>query len=327
MGKTIEKPKMPDRPAPAPGAGAHAQTHGRVPAHSASSTLQAWLRLVRIEHALMSAAGVFIGLLLASGSGPALLAQPLRTLLLSLSVPVLINIGAFALNDYWDIETDRLNGRVERPLVSGALSPTLAIETAGAGLLFGILAAAMLNPAASAVAALFAVLSLAYDRWLKDLPLLGNLTIAASMAIAFAFGGLALGMPIEKMPPSLTLLTVGAFLAGLGRELVKTVQDMEGDRLARKSRSLPLLIGPRPCLLLAALCYAAFAFTAVLLLSSGPAFTVISGGLLMLAALAFLTQAAQLLLQPPAPALLEQLRKSSLWSLFIALIGIAIAAL
>lgn len=313
------------------GAAAHAaraKEPGRVSqGHSLVSNANAWLRLVRIEHSLMSALGVLVGLLLAAGSLGALLAVPVNTLLKALAVPILINIGAFALNDYWDIEADRLNHRTERPLVSGALPPFIAVETAGVGLLGGILAAALLNPTASLVAALFAVLSLAYNRFLKDWPLVGNLAIAASMAIAFAFGGLALGMNMTSLSPSLELLTIGAFVAGLGRELVKTVQDMEGDKLARQSKSLPHLIGVRPSLQLAAACYVIFAGAAILLLSSGPAFTVISGGLLLLSVFAFLTQAAQLLITEPTPTVLEQLRKASLWSLLIGLVGITLAAL
>ncbi len=313
----------PTSPAYAP---SHAHGH-RAISHSLFSKFKSWLRLVRVEHALMSAAGVFIGLLLASGSLYNLLTYPLSTIFLALLVPILINIGAFALNDYWDVDADLINERFDRPLVFGALSRSTALTTGGLGLLLGILAAGMLNPMASAVAALFAILSLAYNRFLKDWPLAGNLAIAASMAIAFAYGGIALGFSPARMPPALMLLTIGALFAGLGRELVKTVQDMEGDKAARQSHSLPHVIGARASLVLAAVCYVLFAAAAALLLISGPAFGVVSGGLFLLSIFAFLTMASELFLTAPTPALLEQWRRASLWSLLFALAGIAMAAL
>lgn len=297
----------------------------------------AWLQLVRVEHALMSALGVLIGLLLAAGSLNGLLTYPLSTLLLALAVPLFINIGAFALNDYWDVEADRANGRLERPLVSGALSPSLAAWTGGLGLALGLVCGHLLNPLSGLLAALFAFLSLAYNRYLKDWPLVGNLCIAASMAIAFAFGSIALGVAIERLSPPVALLSIGALLSGLGRELVKTVQDMEGDQAARHSKSLPHLVGERPSLLLAALCYAAFAITAVLLLFSGLRFSVLSAGLLLLSVLAFLTLGGQLVrLKTGAhgekasahlAAALEKMRKASLWALLIGLLAIMLAAL
>jgi 4-hydroxybenzoate polyprenyltransferase len=82
--------------------------------------LGAWLKLVRIEHALMSMVGVAAGILLAAKSMPGASLSP-SGWLLALAVPFFINLASFALNDYWDIEADRKNGRKERPLVSGAL--------------------------------------------------------------------------------------------------------------------------------------------------------------------------------------------------------------
>ncbi|MFN7157085.1 MAG: UbiA family prenyltransferase, partial [Erythrobacter cryptus] len=46
-----------------------------------------------------------------------------------------------------------------------------------------------------------------------------------------------------------------AFITGLGREIAKTVQDMEGDRRARKATTLPMLFGVRNSLISAIALY------------------------------------------------------------------------
>ncbi len=304
---------------------------------SLASLLKAWLKLVRIEHAFMSMAAVAIGVLLAGrqtylapGGFIYLPEWPsLPALLPILAVPFLINIGAFALNDYWDIEADRKNKRMERPLVSGALSPSTAVWTAAAGLLFGSLYGMLISPEAGAIAIFFALFSIAYDRFLKDWPVAGNLFIAVSMAIAFLFGSVAIGIPIALTSPAILLLCAGAACAGFGRELVKTVQDMEGDKAARGSNSLPHVIGARKSLLLAALAFLLYAASIPLLVLSSTSITwnVLSLGLLALSGLSYLALTIELLAKTPKENQLERIRKSTLYALGLALLAVALAAL
>ena len=89
-------------------------------------SLSAYTRLFRIEHALLLAVAVLLGELL-SGALPVL---PL--LLCSLAVPVFIEMGSFALNDYFDVKADKANKRNDRPIASGEISPRAAIAAAAA---------------------------------------------------------------------------------------------------------------------------------------------------------------------------------------------------
>lgn len=309
------------------------------PIHS----IRAWLKLVRIEHALMSAVAVLISMLLVSvlsengafcpSCAPRVcdcvvgLSIPILSLPFALFVPFFINLAAFALNDYWDIEADKKNWRKERPLVSGALKPAAAVWTAILGYLIGITAGWLINPVCGIIATLFALASIAYNRWLKDLPLLGNLYIAASMAIAFPFGVAVFG-PGNLLPGPILWLTLGAFLAGFARELVKSVQDMEGDKAARNSRHLPILIGARPTLVLAGLLSVGFC-ASLFMLASSPylKWNVLELGFLAISGLAYLTIAFELLVGMPNAEAIERLRKTTLYALGLALLAMALAAI
>jgi len=308
--------------------------------------VMAWLRLVRIEHALLSAAGVGAAILITQRVlGP--LSQCYCTLvsgssamecscvepavspfvwLAALATPFFINIAAFALNDYFDVEADRRNGRKDRPLVSGALSARAAVLTAALGYVLGVLAAFAINPLCGAIATLFAALSIAYNAKLKDWPLVGNAYIALSMAIAFPFGAFAVGIPLLHLPYSIVWLTYGAFAAGVSREIVKSVQDMAGDREARGSLHLPILIGRQKSLWLAAglgVIYAA----CIIKLAQRPLW----GNLLFFAGL-FISAVAYLMLslmmvRHPNAKRIELIRKMSLAALGIALLTVLLSVI
>jgi geranylgeranylglycerol-phosphate geranylgeranyltransferase len=61
------------------------------------------------------------------------------------------------------------------------------------------------------------------------------------MAVPFLFGATAIS---PTVPPIIWLLASIAFFAGVGREIMKDVMDMAGDR-AQGVRSFPMYIGKR----------------------------------------------------------------------------------
>ena len=72
---------------------------------------------------------------------------------------------------------------------------------------------------------LTSVLLYLYSIRLKRIPLLGNITIAYLTGLAFVYGGVAVNNVIDAFIPA-----VFAFMINLGRELLKDIQDMEGDK-------------------------------------------------------------------------------------------------
>ncbi len=208
-------------------------------------------KLTRFEHALMLAFAVLIGETIVLGSLP-----PLNLVIaLSILVPVFSEMGSFALNDYLDIETDRLNKKMERPLVKGTISPAFALYFSIISLILSTVMAFFINIIAFGIAFVFNLLAVAYNWKLKDFMLMGNIYIALTMAIPFIFGNFVVSETLSMLAVVLAFL---GFIAGLAREIVKSVQDMEGDVKARRSKTLPVVIGTKGSLAVAVLLYLAF---------------------------------------------------------------------
>ncbi len=208
-------------------------------------------KLTRIEHGIMLAFGVLIAETMVLGRMP----PPEVAIILSLLVPLFSELGSFALNDYLDIETDRLNKKTDRPLVSGTISPAFALWFSIITLAVSTILALFINSIAFAIAVVFNILAIGYNLKLKDLPLMGNVYIALTMAIPFIFGNFVVSESLSLMAGVVALL---AFIAGLAREIVKSVEDMEGDLKARGSRTLPVVIGSKNSLMVATALYLIF---------------------------------------------------------------------
>jgi geranylgeranylglycerol-phosphate geranylgeranyltransferase len=276
-------------------------------------------KLVRIEHALMLVVAVLIGETIALGAFP-----PLGwVLLLSLIVPALSEMGSFALNDYVDVEADRINRRVERPLVDGTLSPEFALKFSAGAFIISTMAALAINWMALVVAIVFNVLAVLYNLKLKDLPAIGNMYIAATMAIPFIFGAVVFGVE-----PSSTIWIIAAlgFTAGLAREIVKTVDDMEGDALARKSKTLPMAVGRKNALAMAASLFLAFIPLSIVPFVGGLTLSLLSGILLAVADLGILWIAVYVMFSKSHGAL-RRATKYNLLLLFVGLLALLAASL
>jgi len=184
--------------------------------------LKELFRLTRFEHALMLAFAVLIAETVVLGALP-----PLSlVIVLSLLVPIFSEMGSFALNDYLDIEADKANKMMERPLVKGTISAGFALWFSVACLVISVALALFINLPAFLIALVFNLLAVAYNYRLKDLPLVGNAYIALTMAIPFLFGNYVVS---GTLSPIILVLAVLGFVAGLAREVIKSVQDMEGD--------------------------------------------------------------------------------------------------
>jgi len=211
--------------------------------------IKEFLKLVRFEHGIMFAAAVFIGEIIA-GKIPE---TPI--LVLSLLIPLFSEMGAFALNDYLDIEADKANKRKDRPLVAGIISPGFALWFSILSLLASTVMSWFISLPIFILVLFLNLLAVAYNMKLKDLPLAGNKYIAFTMGIPFIFGNLVVSDFL--FAPNIILFFLG-FVAGLGREIVKSVEDMHGDKLARGSNTLPILIGEKHSLITAVILYLVF---------------------------------------------------------------------
>jgi geranylgeranylglycerol-phosphate geranylgeranyltransferase len=149
-----------------------------------------------------------------------------------------VSASSNAWNDYRDIEIDRIN-QPQRPLPSGMVTPRAALVFSFVLAALSILVAAFINPAALAIAVGANLLLYLYSIRLKSTVLLGNATVALISAMSAVFGGVAAG----NYRPSLWLGAV-IFVGILGREVLKTLADYEGD-LAHEVRTIATVWGPR----------------------------------------------------------------------------------
>lgn len=167
--------------------------------------------------------------------------QPWQPVVLACLTGGLVMAGANTVNDFFDLEIDRIN-KPHRPLPAGSVSRKLAVTAALVEFASGIVFASLINQTAFAVALIISILLFFYSFQLKRLPLWGNLTVSFSAAMAFVYGGIAVNRIRLTLVPA-----AFAFFYHLGREIIKDVQDMQGDGL-QKARTFPLVFGKNAAL-------------------------------------------------------------------------------
>jgi geranylgeranylglycerol-phosphate geranylgeranyltransferase len=215
------------------------------------SFLIEFLKLTRFEHAILLALAVLVGETVTLGALPTIS----TIIILSLLVPIFSEMGAFSMNDYFDIETDKINDK-KTPLVTGTISPKFAIYFSILAFIISTGLAFFINFSVFLIALIFNFLAIVYNVKLKDLPLWGNLYTGTTMAVPFIFGNLVVH-PQWLLPVPLALAIL-AFIAGVAREIVKSVQDIKGDVKARRSRTLPVVMGERASITIASILYLLF---------------------------------------------------------------------
>ncbi len=206
----------------------------------------AFLRLTRIEHSLMLVIAVLAAELIAGGL------PGYFVLAMSMVTPIFVSMASFAINDYFDLETDRENRHNERPLVSGAISKRGALYITGATLVIGITASAFINAYAFVIALMFGILAMLYSYKMKDMVLVGNAYIALSMVIPFIYGSFVVS---DSLGANMILICFIIFLSGLAREMHGMMRDFRGDMRVRHSRNVVYYLGMRRTGLLAFLLY------------------------------------------------------------------------
>ena len=199
-----------------------------------------WVLLFRAGNCISGFVGVFLGAVLALGEFPSDDNLHITTLL-ALSVYSFM-ASWNALNDYLDLEIDRVN-RPDRPLPSGRISKrTALISIILTGLISFIslfIAAVIANSIGEFdewkytiliwVMALALLLNYEDDRWLlalKNRGLPGNMAISLSVGLVVLYGAAGVFDPLNSR--ALSLFFVGT-LYNFAREIIKDVEDMEGD--------------------------------------------------------------------------------------------------
>ncbi len=150
------------------------------------------------------------------------------------------SISSFSMvtNDIYDVGVDKVN-QPERPLANEKISIKQAEGLAIPILVMGLAVAGLLGVATFAIASIFAAIGWYYNYHGKELGLAGNALVALSLAIPYIYGAVELEIYSINLA---YLLALTSFLAGLGREVLKGISDVEGDKI-RKIRTVALVHG------------------------------------------------------------------------------------
>lgn len=189
-----------------------------------------YLRLTRFHNNLITAFSVLVG---AAVSGRVLSGE--RVVFACISA-LFIAAGGNVINDFFDIEIDRIN-KPARPLPRGEISPGSALVFSILLFLTGLFLSIWVRPLACLFALVACGLLVAYSYALKRTLILGNLTVCVVAALTFIYGGIA----TEDFRLSL-IPAVFALLFHLGREILKDMEDIEGDSSA-DATTLPIKLG------------------------------------------------------------------------------------
>jgi geranylgeranylglycerol-phosphate geranylgeranyltransferase len=173
-------------------------------------------------------------------------------LLLAVIAGTLVAAAGNVLNDYFDADIDRIN-KPRRPIPSGRMTRAQSWRYAMSLSALALAAALAADRRAFVIALVWTACLTLYSARLKTRFLLGNLMVSVVCASGFVLGAWLAGQPAAAVAP---MLLTFPFL--MGREIVKDVEDLPGDR-ACGARTLAERWGERRALVAALLCFAVFA--------------------------------------------------------------------
>ncbi|KAA3653569.1 MAG: prenyltransferase [Chloroflexi bacterium] len=207
-----------------------------------SSKLSGLWRLFRFELPLFAGINVIVGEVLALGMLPTG-----REALLGFFSVFFISATSLILNDYFDLESDKINAP-ERPLPSGLVSKQDVVWLSIIIALLGFIAAYAISSVALIVAIVIWTIGFLYNWRLKRTGLFGNLLVGISVGMTFVFGGIVVGEPFVGM---VWFFAVVAMLIDLGEEIAADAMDVVGDQQAG-SQSLAVKFGPEKAMRISA---------------------------------------------------------------------------
>jgi len=206
-----------------------------------SKKLKAFIQLSRPVNIFIILASIPVACWIAGGT-----TQDSLSIFLAALTGALVMAGANAINDSFDIEIDRIN-RPDRPLPLGVLTQRNAQQMWFIVSVAAICINVFINPLALFIVIFAVVLLYYYSARLKRTIVAGNVVVGLMTGMAFIYGGAIVGHIERALVPA-----VFAFLINFARELVKDVEDIEGDR-KEHAVTLPVKYGIRPSLILTAL--------------------------------------------------------------------------
>jgi geranylgeranylglycerol-phosphate geranylgeranyltransferase len=199
--------------------------------------MNAYLEILRPGNAVMAVIAIFL-MMLISGN------FTLSPFLAAFVVFIVTGAGN-AINDYFDYKIDAIN-KPKRPIPSGRISRKAAGIYSISLFIIGIIVAFYISFLLGMIALLSSLLMIYYAYDLKKRALIGNMSISFLTGLCFVFGGIAVGEILTSI-----YLGFYAFLMTLAREIVKDMEDVEGDK-KEGATTFPIIYGMKSSSILAA---------------------------------------------------------------------------
>jgi len=150
----------------------------------------------------------------------------------------------YIFNDLADVEADRQHpDKKHRPIASGQLPVSVAWAAGTLLVIVTLLLGFLLSPAFALVMAFYFLLNLAYSKWLKHIPILDVLILAAGFVLRVGAGVTLIH--VERFSPWLyVVMTLLSLFLGFGKRRAELALLAEGARSHRKvldGYTIPLL--------------------------------------------------------------------------------------
>ena len=190
-----------------------------------------YLEIIRPGTSFMAGLGAIAGAVIAG--------VPVSYVLLYVFLTVFFMTGAgMAINDYYDLEIDRINAP-HRPLPSKRMSRKTALGYSFFLFMSSLIFGTLTNVYCFGLALFNSLIEFFYARTFKKWWMLGNLLVSWLAASVFIFGAL-----ITFDFRLIWILSLLAFLSNMGREIFKSIEDIKGDK-KMKLDTLPIASGVR----------------------------------------------------------------------------------
>jgi len=189
-----------------------------------SSKFFAYIQITRPLNFLITFFSIIVAVIISVESSLSILFNTLiqKIFFAALSGALTASAGNI-INDYFDVNSDRIN-HPNRPLPSGALTKNEAAILYFIFFLSSLALSALVNGLAFLIVLISSNILFLYSFRLKQTVLLGNLVVAFLTGLTFIYGGIAVGKIKNALIPALF-----AFLINFIREIVKDMEDKEGD--------------------------------------------------------------------------------------------------
>lgn len=207
---------------------------------SPAFTFRAFVKIIRPENLLMVAFAQLMTAFFLVGttqSGVFILLD--YHLYLLIASTVILTASGYMINDYYDVKIDYVN-RPKAVVIGKGMKRRMVMILHTVMNLVGISLGMLVHPKIGAITFLAAFLLWLYSNSLKRLPFIGNLTVASLTGLAI----LIVGLYYQKSELLVLTYALFAFFINLIREILKDIEDRNGDR-KHGCRTLPIVLGFR----------------------------------------------------------------------------------